>query len=470
MHLHSCACTACVSKSSDFSSDGTAAEEDFALQDSVFRWSQPNGKGSEITITYSYTNLFDGGITGGITNKEMKSAIEEAFRLWAQYAPIKFVEVEDSGTKSRSNPDAADIRIGHENLGGPGGTLGRASLQYFGDLATEVAFDNRDQWETDIEGAKSDFLAVAVHEIGHALGLRHSNQSSIMRPSLSDVYSGLGSAFLYSDDINGIQALYGSGQGSVQPLGESNPTPMPTLDPSPNPTPTPDLTPTPNPTPTPTPDPTPTPSPNEPVFSNQRSFAGTNGDDILRGGSANQRIEGRNGNDRISAGGGNDRVLGGNGNDRIAGQSGRDTLLGGRGNDNLNGGLGDDRLLGSSGRDVLIGVNASSGAGRGERDVLIGGSQADTFVLGNRQSVFYDDGRANSLGTADYAMIQDFKVAEGDRIQLKGEAGDYRLGSGSSNRGSVQGIFLEESGQYELIGVVRSDRTLSLDSAAFRFV
>ena len=169
LHVNACSCsTCCTNTQANFSSDGTVAESDFKAFG--LRWPQPNGQGSPTTITYSYTNLFDGGIKGDITADEMKAAIEEAFALWAQYAPLKFVEVEDSGPKSKSNLDAADIRIGHQNLGGAGGTLGRANLTTApGELATTVVFDNQDTWGTDQSGFTFDFLEVAAHEIGHAL-------------------------------------------------------------------------------------------------------------------------------------------------------------------------------------------------------------------------------------------------------------------------------------------------------------
>jgi hypothetical protein len=51
------------------------------------------------------------------------------------------------------------------------------------------------------------FFAVAAHEFGHSLGLSHSSvQGAIMFPYYQSVD---GSFLLHSDDITGIQAIYG---------------------------------------------------------------------------------------------------------------------------------------------------------------------------------------------------------------------------------------------------------------------
>ncbi|WP_353844715.1 immunoglobulin-like domain-containing protein [Pseudomonas sp. MG-2] len=94
---------------------------------------------------------------------------------------------------------------------------------------------------------------------------------------------------------------------------------------------------------------------------------------------------------------GNDILNGGTGNDLLFGQGGDDTLDGGKGNDILIGGVGKDTLLGGEGNDILLG-------GKGD-DTMTGGSGADTFVW-----------KAGDIGKD---VIKDFKVAEGDRIDLK---------------------------------------------------
>lgn len=189
---------------------------------------------------------------------------------------------------------------------------------------------------------------------------------------------------------------------------------------------------------------------------------GTMNNDTLTGGDGNDTLYALAGNDTVWAGLGADQVFGGPGNDTLSGQQGADTL---------NGGAGNDTLLGGRGSDTLVGANINSATpGLAEIDSLTGATGIDRFVLGNASSVFYNDGVNSSEGVGDYAVITDFRAAEGDTIQLRGNASSYVLGNAPTGTGTGTAIFLRTAGANELIGVVQGVTGLVLNSAAFVYV
>ncbi|TDF38373.1 calcium-binding protein [Alteromonadaceae bacterium M269] len=94
---------------------------------------------------------------------------------------------------------------------------------------------------------------------------------------------------------------------------------------------------------------------NDFVFLNSTSCSDTASffDDVISGGSGNDRLFGNDGNDSIFGGNGNDELGGGNGNDFINGGPGDDTIFGGPGNDTIMGGGGNDTIFGGSGNNSI---------------------------------------------------------------------------------------------------------------------
>ena len=104
------------------------------------------------------------------------------------------------------------------------------------------------------------------------------------------------------------------------------------------------------------------------------------GNDIIVGRDADERLTTFAGDDLLSGRGGNDRLFGGNGNDDLRGNDGKDRLFGEDENDALSGGDDDDTLTGGKGRDTLEGGDGAdtfefaTGDGRNNRitDMTLG--------------------------------------------------------------------------------------------------
>jgi Ca2+-binding RTX toxin-like protein len=130
-------------------------------------------------------------------------------------------------------------------------------------------------------------------------------------------------------------------------------------------------------------------------------FAGTAGNDAIRGTSLADTLTGGNGNDTLTGFEGNDRLDGGAGSNWLDGGAGNDTLLGGHdGNDMLLGGDGNDSLNGILGSDTLYG-GAGDDSLRGDEGLLhfYGGTGNDTLSTGGMASMTAYFGRGDGRDT-----------------------------------------------------------------------
>lgn len=128
----------------------------------------------------------------------------------------------------------------------------------------------------------------------------------------------------------------------------------------------------------------------------ENAKGGTGNDSIIGNAEANV-LEGNNGADTISGAAGRDELHGGAGGDLLFGNQGEDTLFGDAGDDRLYGGVDNDSLVGGDGADQLNGDNGADVlAGNRGADTLFGNAGADTLFGGADGDLMYggrDDDR-----------------------------------------------------------------------------
>ena len=155
-------------------------------------WNNPSGR----TFTWSNATLRLDRLQGGFEyalNETQLGVVRQAFAMWAAAADVHFREVDDS--------DASDFRVGLGAIDGHRGTAGQAQsfTQDGFRVRSNILFDI-----ADYPRSGSVNLRVALHEIGHALGLGHS-------PVADSIMYAFGNSrtTLHPDDIAGVQALFG---------------------------------------------------------------------------------------------------------------------------------------------------------------------------------------------------------------------------------------------------------------------
>ncbi|XP_028409751.1 uncharacterized protein LOC114532446 [Dendronephthya gigantea] len=121
----------------------------------------------------------------------------EAFNKWDVVSRLKF--------SYTANANAAHIKIKFLQNDGPGGTLAHAFDPHSSNGSPgQIHFDEDENWVTTTTGGVN-LKALALHEIGHAIGIKHSDvDPSIMK----DVISNDGTE-LFDDDIAAIRWMYG---------------------------------------------------------------------------------------------------------------------------------------------------------------------------------------------------------------------------------------------------------------------
>ncbi len=220
-------------------------------------WDGPGLGSATVGFVYSH-------VTSQLAPAAAEEAIETAMEEWSKAVAVKWVQGTNPTAPQTVNILWATYAHGDGYpFDGPGGVLAHTFYPAPPNpepIAGDMHFDDSEHWAV---GANIDLFSVALHELGHALGLGHSdNPAAVMYPYYHMV-TGLSAL-----DIATVQTLYATATTPAPvvtlasaPAPPSNPTPVTVPTPTPAPTPAPAPAPAPTPAPTPTPSPTPSPGP-----------------------------------------------------------------------------------------------------------------------------------------------------------------------------------------------------------------
>lgn len=284
---------------------------------------------------------------GGFQEVTLTSDIDD-LRIYLGAAPTPFGDVTDALAASAVEGYDVDGSIYNARLNGSKFQPFAGTLSF--NSSTNWFFDPTPNTSNDIPNGRTDFFSVALHEIGHILGIG---------PSAIFQQLGAGASFNGPNAraVNGgnpipLEEDLGHVRNGV--LSDGQPVLMDPTYPDTRISPTrvdlalladigyriPNLQAQGSIPPLSTP--------------NDDTIFGTVISDVINGNAGNDYILGDAGTDLLRGGANNDILSGEDGNDILFGDRNNDQLIGGSGDDVLTGGPGDDDLFGSDGRDRFI--------------------------------------------------------------------------------------------------------------------
>ncbi|NVJ99181.1 MAG: hypothetical protein HWE25_13585 [Alphaproteobacteria bacterium] len=402
---------------------GQLTSTEIAALDSIVRamiwgtyYSQVNANGTT-TVSFSFPGInsqfssYESGSEPYVGFSPLSPTQQDQVRSILEFAEsvanIQLFEVEDQNTQ------AGTIRVAWTKADNPWGAVGSVGWSHFPEDGVKAG----DTWLHGNTLNESGFFGVVMHELGHALGLKHPNSDPYTLPTNVDAidYSVMTNTFslVYPDatyldlapqtfmwfDILGLQELYGANTTheagntvydfnngrhflTIWDTGGTDTVDISSIERGVAI----DLTPgswidvgT--------------------TVSYYRGGAllGTKVDTVfippavvlenILSGSGDDVLSGNSVSNIIRGGAGDDYIAGGASDDILRGDAGEDTLIGGIGHDQLWAGPGDDQgdyFWGDAGNDLIGGgVGADTISGGIGKDTIFGGEDADILITGH---------------------------------------------------------------------------------------
>src|SRR5208337_3081898 len=199
------------------------------------QWAKPN----LVTISFMPDGTSIGGVPSNLqatlnahfATAAWQAQIADAAAVWEKVANVNFSLVSDNGSPlGVSGNQQDDPRFGDIRIGGYAMSSSILAFAYLpppangGTDAGDIFFNTAQSWQ--INGTNYDLMTVAIHELGHALGMGHSTDTAAaMYPAYITTKQAVD-----ADDISGIRSIYNARQPDVFNVNASNDSPRSAAD------------------------------------------------------------------------------------------------------------------------------------------------------------------------------------------------------------------------------------------------